>query len=402
MKFKKFVRTIPMKLYVLLAVVILFAFFSNDFGLVDIQKTAIILAAAIDKTEEGFSLTAQIAVPKGSDRTTGGTSSVEIEAEGKTVSDCITLIYTKTGWVPKLVFCNLILLGEDAAKADMMDSLNYFLRNEYMPDTCLLAVSEGKAGELLSSQSAIDDASSLAITKLFSDAAQKSGKVMPCSLKDFAIGVYGVSKSGYLPYVRSTPQQGEQGGDGSGSSGGSGGSGGSSGGGGGQEPQQIYSADQTAIFSDGKMVGLLPREQTFAFSLLKGKVFAGTFNAMDDGQPITLSIIKNNGGVKLEAKEGLTAKFSIDLLVRLCCRSTSVPVDDGLGDTVPEKILQSAKTTVEGYVEDLFENCKACGCDLFNLKQSLYRSSLKKYAKWKDNFLPSVSAETKVEMRTRK
>ena len=79
-----------MKLYILLAIIVLFAFFSNDFGLVDIQKTAIILAAAIDKTENGYSLTAQIAVPKGSDRTTGGTSSVEIEAEGATVSDCVT------------------------------------------------------------------------------------------------------------------------------------------------------------------------------------------------------------------------------------------------------------------------------------------------------------------------
>lgn len=387
-----------MKLYVLLAAIVLFAFFSNDFGLVDIQKTAIILAAAIDKTEEGFSLTTQIAVPKGSDRTTGGTSSVEIEAEGKTVSDCLTLIYTKTGWVPKLVFCNLILLGEDAAKAEMMDSLNYFLRNEYMPDSCQLAVCDGKAGEMLSSQSAIDDASSLAIGKLFSDAAQKSGKVMPCTLKDFAMGVLGVSKSGYLPYVRSTPQQGEQSAEGG--SGGSGGS--SSGGGSGGEPQQIYSADQTAIFTDGKMVGLLPREQTFAFSLLKGKVFAGTFNAEEGEKPITLSIIKNSGGVKLDSKKSLKAKFSVDLLVRLCCRSTSVPIDDDLGDTVPEEILQNAQTTLKGYVEDLWDTCKESGCDLFNLKQSLYRSSLKKYAKWKDNFLPSVSAETNIKVKTRK
>ncbi len=391
-----------MKLYVLLAAVILFAFFSNDFGLVDIQKTAIILAAAIDKTEEGFSLTAQIAVPKGSDRTTGGTSSVEIEAEGKTVSDCITLIYTKTGWVPKLVFCDLILIGEEAAKTDMMDSLNYFLRNEYMPDSCKLAVSEGKAGEMLSSQSAIDDASSLAINKLFSDAAQKSGKVMPSTLKDFSIGVYGVSKSGYLPYVSAAPQQGEQSGESGGGSGGSSSGGSSGGSGGGSEDLKIYSADRTAIFTDGKMVGLLPREETFAFSLLKGKVFAGTFNAMDGDKPITLSIIKNKGGTELSAKESLRAKFSVDLLVRLCCRSTSVPVDEGLGDTVPEKILKDAEGRIAEYVASLFQTCKACGCDLFNFKQSLYRSSLKKYAKWKDNFFPSLTMETQVAVRTKK
>ncbi len=399
MKFKRFVHTIPMKLYILLAAVILFAFFSNDFGLVDIQKTAIILAAAIDRTEEGFSLTAQIAVPKGSDRTTGGTSSVEIQSEGQTVSDCLTRIYTKTGWVPKLVFCNLILIGEEAAKEKVFDSLDYFLRNEYMPDSCLLAVSEGKAGEMLSSQSAIDDASSLAITKLFSDAAQKSGKVMPNSLKDFTMGMFGVSESGYLPFVRSTPQQGEQSAEGGGSGGGGGGSGGSSSG---EEPQQIYSADSTALFSKDKMVALLPIEQTFALSLLKGKVFAGTFNAKEEGKPVTLSVIENGGGVKLDSKNGLKAKLSVDLLVRLCCRSTAVPSEENIGDTVPAKTLEDAKGVVEGYLTDLWDTCKQSGCDLFSLKQSLYRSSLKKYAKWKDNFLPSLSFETDVKVRTRK
>ena len=60
---KKFLKTNPMKLWMILCALIVFTFFSNDFGLVDIQKTAIILAAGIDRTADGFSLTAQIAVP---------------------------------------------------------------------------------------------------------------------------------------------------------------------------------------------------------------------------------------------------------------------------------------------------------------------------------------------------
>ena len=136
---KKFLKTIPMKLWVIVCVLVVFTFFSNDFGLVDIQKTAIVLAVGIDRTEEEFTLTAQIAVPKGSDRTTGGTSSVEIEGRGATVPDCIADIYAKTGWVPKLVFCNLVLLGESAVQADVFSCLDFFLRNEYIPNSCQLA-----------------------------------------------------------------------------------------------------------------------------------------------------------------------------------------------------------------------------------------------------------------------
>ena len=370
-----------MKLYILLAIIVLFAFFSNDFGLVDIQKTAIILAAAIDKTENGYSLTAQIAVPKGSDRTTGGTSSVEIEAEGATVSDCVTRIYSKTGWVPKFVFCNLILLGEDAAEEDVMRSLNYFLRNEYMPDSCLLAVSKGKAGEMLSSQSALDDASSLV----------KSGKVLPTTLREFSIGCFGVSESSHLPFIRSATQKGEQSG-----------AGGSGGGNTGEEEQKIYSAEETAIFSRGKMVALLPREQTFAYSLLLGKVFSGTFTAKDGEEPVTLTVLENKGGVSLKFEPAPVVKLSLNLLVRLCCRGTSAPIDDVVSDHVPDNVLENAESVLSGYISDLFATVKQSGSDLFFLKRTLYRSSLKKYALWKDSFLPSLRADITAEVKTKK
>ncbi len=393
MNARKFIKTIPMKLYLILLAIVVFAFFSNDFGLVDVQKTAIILAAGIDKTEEGYALTSQIAVPKGSDRTTGGTSSVEIETKGATVSDCITMLYAKTGWVPKLVFCNLLLMGEETAKGDVFGGLDYFLRSDYMSDSCFLAVCEGKAGEVISSQSAVDDASSLAITKLFSDAAVKSGKVMPNTLKDFSMAYYGVSKSGYLPYVRMSDQEGAQEAGGNESSGGSGGQ---------EKSQKIYTAEETAIFQESKMVGLLDDEETLAFSLLKGEVFAGTFNAVDKGKTVTLTVLENGGGVSLDTKETPRVKLGLDLTVRMCCKGMSTPVDDLASDEVSEEVLRSAEEILKGYVRKLWNTCQDAGCDLFELKRELYRSSLKKFAELKDLVPAAVEADidTKVQSKS--
>ncbi len=401
MRARKFLKTVPMKLWLLLLAVILFSFFSNDFGLVDIQKTAIILAAGIDKSENGFSVTSQIAVPKGADRSQGGTSSVNITTEGATVSDCITALFGKTGWVPKLVFCDLIILGEDAVKEDAISYLNYFLRNEYMPDNCLLAVCEGKAEELITSTSAIDDASSLAIEKLFSDAAEKSGKVLPNTLKDFAIGYYGVSKSSYLPYVQMSPQKGASAGGDSGGSGSSGGSGGS-GAGGSESEEQIYTAEETALFSEGKMVGKLPAEQTLALSLLQGNVFAGTFPAEENGDPVTLTIVRNSGGTNLDMKGAPTATLSADVTCRLCCRGTTAPIEDISSDAVSEAVLEDANKVLTGYLEGLWESFRETGCDLLELKQSLYRSSLKKYREWKDYLLDAVRPVFKVSVKSMK
>lgn len=368
---KKFLKTIPMKLWVIVCALIIFTFFSNDFGLVDIQKTALVLAAGIDREKDGFSLTAQIAVPKGTDRTTGGTSSVEIEGKGSTVSDCIADIYAKTGWVPKLIYCDLVLLGETATAQDVFDCLDFFLRNEYIPDSCLLAACEGSAKDLLSSTSAIDDTSALALEKLFSDAAKKSGQVMTTTLREFAIGYFGESRSGYMPYVRSEQQEGSSQGQGGAQS---------AGGGDPKQTEKIYSARETAIFTQGKLAAVLSPEETFAFSLLEGNVYAGTFTV--DAK--TYVFLKNDGSVEVET-EG-TPRIS---LFAACKVQLS-----GEGETASPEMLAKGELSAEeqqrlseiltGHLTTLWETCARTDCDLLFFRRSLRRASLAQYAAWKD------------------
>ena len=293
-------RTAP-KFALFLGGALLFAFFSNDFGLVDIQKTAVILAAGIDKSGEGYELTAQISVPKGGE-TTGGTASVELSGKGETVADCLMMMYADSGWIPKFDFCSLVLLGEEAAREGAMPALNYFLHNEYMSDNCAVAVAEGSAGEMLKKTSAIDDTPSLAIHKLFSGAAEKTGAAVKNTLREFAVGTLGVSKSSFMPFIRTLPHEsgtgssegsgGKGGASGSGNSEGSGGSGGSGqsgseGSGGEEDAPVLFRAEETALFREGKLTGLLSAEETLAFNLVRGKVKAGILTVEgEDGEPV--------------------------------------------------------------------------------------------------------------------
>jgi spore germination protein KC len=399
-KFEKFLKTVPMKLYIIFSAIFVFTFFSNDFGLVDIQKTAIILAAGIDRTDEGFHLTAQIAVPKGSDRNSCGTASINIEGDGKTVSDCVTQIYSKTGWVPKLIFCNLILIGEETAKEDVFDGLDFFLRNEYMQDSCTVAVCEGTAKDMLTSTSALDDTSSQSIEKIFSDATQKSGTNVKNTLKDFSIGYYGRSKSSYMPFVRAFEQDcGADSGGGEGSSAsGSGGGSQSASDNKGETQKKIYFANETALFSEGRMVALLGPEETFAYSLLQGKVFAGTMTAEEDGQPVTLSILSNEGKISLNTKNKPKVILSIKTKLRLYNRGVPAPIDDVSKGEISEKVKESAQERLTQYCNRLWEICKSSGCDLFQLNRDLYRTSPKKYAEWKDTILSVADLEIKLKI----
>ena len=383
---KRFLKRLPNRLWVLLCLIVLFAFFANDFGLVDIQKTAIVLAAGIDRTPEGFTLTAQIAVPKGTDRTTGGTSGVEIGGKGENISDCLSDLYAKTGWVPKLVFCDLLVLGEGAVREDVFDGLDYFLRNEYIPDSCLLAACEGSAAELLSSESAIDDTSALALGKLFSDAATKSGQVMTTTLREFAIGYFSESRSGYMPYVRM--QQQKEGAQKEAQA--SGGAQNKQSGQSGQDgAQKIYSARETALFSEGRLAALLSPEETLAFSLLKGNVYAGTFTT--DGHSYV--ILKNKGSVDVGTRDVPDIRLYAGCKVQLCGeRETASPERLARGELSEQEEAHVSEVLTQ-YAKRLWDTCAAADCDLLFFRRSLRRASPALYGTWKDVPLSSVPAD---------
>ena len=92
-----FKKKVPV-LYALAAIFLTILFFSNDFGLVDIQKTAIVLAVGIDREEDSFVVTSQIAVPSASADPKASAEAVQVETRGDTIGAAIQKINEKTGW----------------------------------------------------------------------------------------------------------------------------------------------------------------------------------------------------------------------------------------------------------------------------------------------------------------
>ncbi len=392
------IRRLPIRLYLLVAAVVCFAFFSNDFGLVDIQKTALILAAGVDRTQSGFTLTAQIANPKGSGAQQDN-SGLILKGSGKTVSDCVAQIYAETGWVPKLIYCDLVVLGRETAQTDVFDCLDFFLRNEYMSDSCLLALCEGSAEELILSSSAADDTSADAVSKIFSEAAEKSGKLSKTTLKEFSIGYYGASQSGFMPFLRAVPAEETQNSGGSSES--AGGSGGSSESAGGASRKEtfVYLAQETALFLRGVMVGLLSPEETFAYRLLSGDVYSGMLSVAVDGEDLSLTVLKNDGDASLDMKAAPKAKLSVQLTVRLYDRDKASPIEDVALSETTDKAQKAAEELLSSYVGSLWEKIRQSQCDLFLFRRSLYRSSPKKFREWDSTLLNALRPETQISVR---
>ena len=190
-------RKLSSKLLLLAAGALLLLFLTNNFGLIDIQKTAIVTAIGIDAGEGGtFDVTAQIAIPDAG----GANTASNVTVPGaETVGEAIAELNRKTGWFPTLVHCSLILLGERAAEEDVFRALDYFLRSEYVEDSCLVALCADTAAAALGAGSPIGELASSAIAKVLSAEAQKTGLVSVTNLRDFAKGYFAEGQSGFLP-----------------------------------------------------------------------------------------------------------------------------------------------------------------------------------------------------------
>ena len=403
--------------YLILAALVTFLFFTNDFGLIDIQKTAIVMAVGIDREGPTFILTTQIAVPQSSDQGEQA-QAVQIESRGETIADAFNQINAKTGWYPKLVFCNLVVLGEQMIKSNVFDALDFFLRDEYMSDKCLVAACEGTAKEILNTKTPIDPMSGVAAQKVLSDHAARVGTVASNTLREFAMGYFSYSKSGYLPVLKPEKQHespGENGGvggeqqqssEGGGekgaflentplpaaegeqnalkgdrpvpAAGGSGGSGPSAGGqaAGGKEEEKVFSASETALFYDGIYAGKLDQDETFAFSIVKNKLRLASYTPKSDGIPYTLIVKHNLPSLKFSVDDNSMARLKIKLKVTAGLQDTSYGQSiDELANAgkVPPKVFEAAKKDLEQKISQVFEKSRKSRCDVFNVLDRLQK-----------------------------
>ena len=117
-----------LKLFVIVIAFCAMLFFTNSFGIVDIEKTAIITAIGLDKKEEEYEITVQVAVPQASTASQENNKAV-ISATGATASEAIHQIGDITGWYPNLGFCNLIILGESMFKENVTKAVSKAFSN---------------------------------------------------------------------------------------------------------------------------------------------------------------------------------------------------------------------------------------------------------------------------------
>lgn len=385
--------------YLLIFAVLAFMFFTNDFGLLDLRKTSVVIGVALDTEGDDVVLTAQLAVPQPAENGENTKFNI-VTGTGPTIASALNEINVKTGFYPKLVFCKLIVIGESCFDRDLKTLLDYFFRNEYTGLTLSVAACEGKASELIAQQFPCGNSATDVIDKLLSDEARASGNVSTTTVKALGEKLFSPSECAYMPYLENGILEEEDGGEGGGSGGESGGSGG--GGGGSQQCEESeLVCDKCAVFSEGVCKGVLSNDQTFVLNLLYGDVRHAFMESGESGEGHVLGLRDCKGDVVFKV-EGDSAMLELKF-------AATVKIQDDERGFSPEKIkeggvkdeiLRTGEDTVCALFESLFNEIKSLGCDVFGLRTKLYKNYYGRYEEMKDGIYDNLEFKCAVRLKS--
>lgn len=401
----KFLRTYFLPIMIAFAMLL---FFTHDFGLIDIEHTAIIVAMGVDKTNDEYEVSTQIAIPQATTQNVSNNDSL-ISAKGKTIAEALDKIAVNTGWYPLFAFCNLIILGESTLDGNIMDTVNFFIRTDRVPDSATVCACEGTAKELLSTNTPLDSVSSFAMQKILQQDYARMDRIANVNVKQFAEKSLSKSETAYFPYV-STVKSGEKSGSGSsgGSSGGSGGSGGQGKNGQGGNESSVYDATNTVVFSKGRKVFFLSSEETLMLNL-KSKNSIDTFIELDEVNyegkitPVLMEIENSKKEYYFEFDgERPVYNVRMTLYCRIVSANANAPVSELYPSAkVPDDVLEATEKKIKDTLTSLYKKSQLVGCDLFGIKDELYKYHYKKYDGLKDDILSATALNLEITCRSK-
>lgn len=409
-------KNLKLKIILFSILALALMFFSNDFGIVDIEKTAIITAIGIDLKDGKYEISAQIAVPEATDNNSEN-QKTQISATGDTVGAAIKRIGDSSGWYPQLHFCNLIILGNGTESENVIKIIDYFAKTLRLQDSAILVLAEGSAKELLEITTPLDSISSFALQKILLKTEGFDRDEATNDIKSFCSGYYSYSGSSFIPLVKAKKiQTSEAGGE---SSGGSEEAGGSSGGSqsgaqsSGQEKNSyVFDATTTALYKDGFLVGTLTEEQTVAFNAVRGEQMRyTTVTALNVQNGLTekphnylFTVLRCVADTKLFADENeLTLKINVNVYGKITDQNADYSDSTVSKNTImPEAVIRALESKMSSDVENVVKTTVNTGCDALKIGEKLYRFNHNHYHRYKDDYLTKMKTEINVTVTGQK
>jgi len=148
--------------------VILLAFPASMSTQARLNMRIIITGLAIDKTDSGYEVTAQIVKTAPSSGAEKSGAEIDFVTDtGESIISAISKLSYKSGKVAGFSHTNFILIGKEMLEENLLKTLNYFLRDTIIKDSVLLLVAKDSANEEIKKTKELGLSVGLEIQKVF-------------------------------------------------------------------------------------------------------------------------------------------------------------------------------------------------------------------------------------------
>lgn len=362
----------------LIFIIILGLFLTNNGGLIQIEKTAIVSAIGIDEENGELVITAQVILPQASD--TEENAKAVVSGTGATIGSAIDNIGNDTGWYPKLSFCKIIIVNQAIVNERISEVINYLLYSTKIYDSVLLCASKQSAKDVLSATSPLDILSAYSLEKIFLKNPGKASNVFYTRAKDLAENMTSLSKSGMMPLIdvdnnddigKVEPTE--------------------------KPPEEslkdvIFKSYETLLFNEGKISGRLNKTQTQTYNFLYKDVQESYYSVSYENVEALLRINDSKRKVKITCDDkNIYLSLSIEL------KATLVEIKEN-GEIIllstpkilPKELTDNASIQLKNSIISLFEKMKETKSDIFFIRESLYEKHPLKYKNLSQNYLEKI------------
>ncbi|MBQ7453364.1 MAG: hypothetical protein IJS68_03810 [Clostridia bacterium] len=397
------IRFLKRKGWIIVLVLFLMLFPQSLSSQARLNNRVLITGLAIDKTAGTYSVTAQVAMPIAGGEGKPSASFEFVTDSGKTITEALNKTGYKIGKIAGLSHTNFIMLGAGVMEDNLIDDLDYFVRDAHLPNSVMIVACEGSAEEEIKKTKSLELPVGLALQKvyLFKQDALNSIMVPAHRFVDMA---YEPSKVSVVPTIK-IEDSGEGGGQGGQSQGE-------------EKTARLEYITPIKYFKNGVYVDeLAGKDEVFAYLVAQsfGKSFDMVVNNVDDRSMFFNAEV----GLRVGKKATKTsidfsgfapkAKITIDLKDILLLEVNNENGNpSGLltnSTYVNNQTLNEAiKGQISEKIQQVFDKTKQQNVDLFGFINHAYRFNYGDYKKYiqynvgEDAFLQNLELEVEVRV----
>lgn len=345
--------------------------------IVPLTDRAIVLGVGIDKSENGYAVSAQIVLP--GDAESKSAENIVLTAEDKTISAALDAISREAGKIISMSHCNVVILGSGVVQHDAVNVLDYIIRNAYLSENAILLTTAGKAEEILKAKPAFSDMSSLYLQNVLTDFGYYPVRNKR-NVKEFLVSYNTETAGNWLPSVKlksaEAPESEETDSSGDGEA-------------------FVFDFSETAVFSGGNYVLKLDEQGTRGINYVESELKEGSLSVSDGDTVYNFFIVDSS--CKKKFNRDMTAEFTVkaELILKEILSPTGVSVQ--IENAEPgEKINLLISEEICEAVTLAYESSKKAGADVFNLYDGFYGIF---GAEWKEEYFRDATLSVKTELK---